>query len=166
MQPQRHPVVTADHSGPCIIAYDGSPASDRAVAAARILSIRRAVVVHVWKPEVAFEIAQPSIPPASSTSVAVERMLADAASELVRRGARIARSCGFETEVLAVTKDATVAATLCRVANEYNSVAIVVGAHGHRRMHEVLVGSTVRELLRKSPCPVVVAPQYVDQQSD
>ena len=43
-------------------------------------------------------------------------------------------------------------------AERHDSALIVVGSHGHRALHRVLVGSTTDKLLRRSARPVVVVP--------
>jgi len=35
---------------------------------------------------------------------------------------------------------------------------IVVGSHGHGRIHDILLGSVSSAVIRKAPCPVVVVP--------
>jgi nucleotide-binding universal stress UspA family protein len=49
-----------------------------------------------------------------------------------------------------------VADTLVRVAREHDSPALVVGAHGHSGVRELLLGSTARSVTHHAPCPVVV----------
>jgi nucleotide-binding universal stress UspA family protein len=47
---------------------------------------------------------------------------------------------------------------LIRIAREQNAQAIAVGAHSHRGISDLLLGSTSRDLLRRATCPVVVVP--------
>jgi nucleotide-binding universal stress UspA family protein len=70
----------------------------------------------------------------------------------------MAHDSGFEAEGLAVADDmdTPVAETIVDVARERDAQALVVGAHGHGRLEEVLLGSTSREVIRLAPCPVVV----------
>ena len=51
----------------------------------------------------------------------------------------------------------TIAETIVNVAKERDAAAIVVGAHGHGRLGEVLLGSTSRDVIRRAPCPVIVS---------
>jgi nucleotide-binding universal stress UspA family protein len=46
--------------------------------------------------------------------------------------------------------------TLVRVAREVDAAAVAVGRHGHGALHDVLVGSTAKGLIRHAPCPVLV----------
>ena len=41
-------------------------------------------------------------------------------------------------------------------AREHDANAIVVGAHGHRALSELLLGSTSHSVLQRAECPVVV----------
>ena len=42
--------------------------------------------------------------------------------------------------------------------HERDAQALVVGAHGHGTLSEVLLGSTSRKVIRTAPCPVLVSP--------
>jgi nucleotide-binding universal stress UspA family protein len=59
-------------------------------------------------------------------------------------------------EALAVADELTVSETLVRVADDVDAAAIVVGRHDHSALHDVLVGSTAKGLLRQAPCPVLM----------
>lgn len=146
-------------TGPVIIGYDGSETSYRVLAAATMLRVHRVLVVHVWDPGVAVDLVQPPIPPVPvvTEAVTMERTLAEGAQGLAVHGAQIAKDLGLHSEPLAVPNDSTVGATLVRLARDYDAPAIVVGSHAHRSLREALVGSTVRELIRTAPCPVVAA---------
>ena len=50
------------------------------------------------------------------------------------------------------------AGELCRAAAEQGADVIVVGSHGHTPWRDLFLGSTVLELLRTSPCPVLLLP--------
>ena len=50
------------------------------------------------------------------------------------------------------------AGELCRAAAEQGADVIVVGSHGHTPWRDLLLGSTVLELLRTSPGPVLLLP--------
>jgi nucleotide-binding universal stress UspA family protein len=41
------------------------------------------------------------------------------------------------------------------MARERQAAAIVVGAHGHGRLSEVILGSTSRDVIRPAHCAVV-----------
>jgi nucleotide-binding universal stress UspA family protein len=153
------------HSGPVIIGFDGSPASERAVReTATLLAPRPALVVVVWEAGRAFELAQLPIrtldmPPTSldiRTAFEVDQAMYEAAQRLAQRGAGLAEDAGLEAEGLAVADDVTVADTLVRLAGELDAQAVVIGAHGDRAIGELLLGSTSRDVVARAPCPVVV----------
>jgi nucleotide-binding universal stress UspA family protein len=153
--------------GPVVIAYDGSPAAEYATReAGALLAGRPALVVVVWKAGLGFEGVEPptssiGMPPTSldiRTALEVDRAMMDRAEQLAQKGAGIARDAGFDAEGLAVADDieTSVADTIVTVARERDAQALVVGAHGHGRLEEALLGSTSREVIRHGPCPVVV----------
>jgi nucleotide-binding universal stress UspA family protein len=155
-------------SDPLLIAYDGSPSADHAIReAGGLLAGRRALVVVVYMQGIGFELEElPSVtiaaPPAPldiRAALDVDQELAERSQMLARHGAELAREAGFEAEALAVADDVEmpVAETIVTVAREQSAAAIVVGAHGHSRLSEVVLGSTSRDVIRRAPCPVVVA---------
>lgn len=155
-------------TGPVVIAYDGSPSAEHAVhEAGRLLSGRPALVVVVWKAGLGFELlelptATIGLPPAAidvSTALEIDEELSERARRLAQQGAALARASGFaNAEGLAVADDPDIAVseTIVRMARERDAQAIVVGAHGHGRLGEVILGSTSRDVIRHAHCPVVV----------
>jgi nucleotide-binding universal stress UspA family protein len=155
-------------AAPILIAYDGSPSSDHAIReAGGLLAGRRALVVVVYKQGVGFELMELPVvtgglpPPQLDVRAAIEvdEDLAERSQKLAQRGAELARDAGFEPEALAVADDVDmpVAETIVSVAADQDAAAIVIGAHGHSRLSEVVLGSTSRDVIRRAPCPVVVA---------
>jgi nucleotide-binding universal stress UspA family protein len=154
--------------GPVIIAFDGSAASLRALQeAAALLAPRPGLVVVVWEAGAAFDLAEiPSagldLPPSRldlRTAAALDQAEYVAAQQLARYGAATASALGMPAEGLAVADELTVTETLVRVARELGAPAVVVGRHGHGTLHDLVLGSTTRDLLRHAPCPVLVVRQ-------
>ena len=159
-------------SGPTVIGFDGSPAAEHAVREAGALlndggSSRAALVLVVAKVGLGFEVvelpaATLGLPPAPidvRTAMEIDAEIQKGAQRLAQRGAELAREAGFEAEGLAVAEDLEipVADTIVRVARERDAAAVVVGAHGHSRVGEAVLGSTSRDVIRRADCPVVVA---------
>jgi nucleotide-binding universal stress UspA family protein len=156
--------------GPVVIAFDGSPSAEHAVReAGALLSGRRALVLSVWTPGVGWEAvelpaASMGLPPAAldvNAALDVDHAMLERAQRVARHGAVLADEAGFEAEPL-VTADEpgrSVAETIIKVARERGAQAILVGAHGHGRVAEVMLGSTSRDLIRHADCPVVVVRQ-------
>lgn len=157
---------TMTSAAPVIFGFDGSAAAQRAVHdAAPLLGLRPALVVTVWEAGRRFE---PSTLPATGlglpptvldlrTAIDLDAEAYEAATRTARHGAHLARDAGFAGATgLAVADDLTVAETLIRVARDRGSPGIVVGAHGHRKLSELLLGSTSDTLVHKADRPVVV----------
>ena len=150
-----------------VIGYDGSDAAERAIReAGGLLSGRPALVVVVWKAGLGWELVElPTtsigLPPASidvRTVVEIDQAMAERAQKLAEQGARVARDAGFKADGLAVAEDVEtpIAETIVTLAGEREAAAIVVGAHGHGRLSEVILGGTSRDVIRRADCPVVV----------
>jgi nucleotide-binding universal stress UspA family protein len=155
-------------NGPLLIAYDGTQASVWALwEAVSLLPGHKALVITVYKPGLAFELMElptttiglPSAPLDIRTALDVDREIYEGARQTAEQGARLARAAGLDAEGLAVAEEAevTIAETIVDVARERDSRAIAVGAHGHGRLGEVILGSTSRDVIRHARCPVVVA---------
>jgi nucleotide-binding universal stress UspA family protein len=152
-------------SAPVLIAFDGSPTALRALReAAELFAPRAGLVVVVWEAGAAYDFATiPSasleLPPAQvdlRRAAELDQALYADAERLARHGAAIARSLGMPADALAVADELTVSETLVRIADDVDATAIVVGRHDHGALHDMLVGSTTKGLLRQAPCPVLV----------
>jgi nucleotide-binding universal stress UspA family protein len=154
--------------GPLIIAFDGTRSSERAIRdAAGLLGRRRALVLVVWKAGLAFELmelptAVIGLPPAPidvRTALEADERAYEAARGLAAQGAQLARELGLDAHALTVAEDpdVTVAETLVRAAREHDAEALAIGPHEHGRRGTVLLGSTSRDVIRRAPCPVVIA---------
>lgn len=153
------------HSGPVIVSFDGTPASERALReAAALLAPRPALVVVVWEAGRAFEAATLPVkalemPPAAldvRAAFEAETAAYQAAQRLAEQGAALARQAGLQADGLAVADDVTVADRLVRLARELDGQAAVIGAAGHREPGKLALASTLKGLLRRAPCPVLV----------
>jgi nucleotide-binding universal stress UspA family protein len=152
-------------TGPIVIGYDGSAASERALReAGALLAPRPALVVVVYEPGVAFDlmlVPSLALEPAPApidirTALEVDRAMYEGAQRLAQQGAELARRAGLDAQGLVVADEITVAETLVRVADERDAPAIVVGYHAHGALGELLLGSTSRGVLRRASRPVVV----------
>jgi nucleotide-binding universal stress UspA family protein len=161
------------HEGPVLIAFDGSPAALRALEeAAELLAPRPGLVVVVWEAGTAYDFATlPSagleLPPAQldlRAAAELDQALYSDAEQLARHGAAIARSLGMPAEAMAVADELTVADTIVRVARDVDAAAVVVGRHDHGTLHNVLMGSTARGVLKHAACPVLVV-RHGDKES-
>jgi nucleotide-binding universal stress UspA family protein len=148
-----------------LIGFDGTAAAQRAVLeAARLFRGRPALVATVWEAGRAFDLA---LIPARGmelplgaidirTAERVDQALYEEAQRLARWGTQLASDNGLVAEALAVADQVTVAETLVRLAQEREAAVIVVGAHRHARIAELLLGTTTRGVLQNAPCPALV----------
>ena len=65
-----------------------------------------------------------------------------------------------EVEVSTEVRSGVPSAELCRAAAAHAGDVIVVGSHGHTPWRDLFLGSTVLELLRTSPWPVLLLPLH------
>jgi nucleotide-binding universal stress UspA family protein len=160
-------------SGPAIIGFDGTAASERAVrAAAELLGVRPALVVVAVEEGAAFSSV---IAPAAAAGLPITeleiRNAELAEKEVVRRAERTAQEglalaldLGLKAEGRTVVDDVPVATTLFRVAEELGAPVIVVGAHRRGALSELFLGSTAKDVLKRSRIPVLIVREIDDDQ--
>lgn len=140
------PVLLVPHAGSyphvdrhALVAWDGSRAAARAVGdALPLLRASRLVTVAVFNPEREYGVhgAQPG---------------ADIALFLARHGVQV--------EVLrqSTPLDLPVGEALLSLAAEQNADLLVMGAYGHPRWNEILLGGVTRTVLRSMTLPVLMS---------
>lgn len=120
--------------GPILAAWNGSPEAAQAIRSCRSL-LRASSAVHIVCVE---EDADKHLP------------AADAASYLSRHG--------IAAEVHARSGGGAKAQDVIRgVAAEVDARMIVMGAYGHSRLYEFVLGGVTRSMLRDCPMPLVLA---------
>jgi nucleotide-binding universal stress UspA family protein len=159
----RRTVATIMTIRPLIIGFDGTPAAERVVReAGALVAPRPAIVVVVWEAGRVFESATtpafeaPSVTLEIQSALAADEKIYQVAEEMARRGAALAVEVGLAATGLAVAEEASVAETLMRVGRQHDAQAIAVGAHSHRGISELFLGSTARTLVQHAACPVIV----------
>lgn len=157
------------HSGPVIIGFDGSRGAQHAVSeVGPLLAGQDVLIAVVWEAGAAFELVDnPSLifdsPPASvdvRTAFEADEAAYEGAKRCAEQGAKLAVDAGMKAEALAVADAASPAETLVRLARERDARAVVVGAHGHSRVSELVFGTTSQDVLRHATCPVIVVREH------
>ena len=148
-----------------LIAYDGSDLANAAVrCAAELFPGSVAFVVTVWEPGLAAMALTPGLDAAGTVQVPLDPELVSAIDEageqhavvVAREGARLADSLGLDAEPHAIPDEVHVADAIVQLAVERDAAAVVVGSHGISGLRSHLLGSTSRQVLARSPRPVVV----------
>jgi nucleotide-binding universal stress UspA family protein len=68
-------------------------------------------------------------------------------------------------EVSTEVRSGTASGELCRAAAAHDADLVVVGSHGHTPWRDLFLGSTVLDLLRTSPTPVLLLPLHTSASS-
>jgi nucleotide-binding universal stress UspA family protein len=153
-------------AGPVIVAYDGSAAAREAISEAAVLMHScRFLVVTVWEEGLGYVAMAPTMPDAFAMAPAVDpeaaldldRSLQERAERVSREGADLARSLGLSAEPLALPDVGSVSSAILDAAREQHAAAIIVGSRGLSGLRARLEGSTSKDVLKHSPCPVFVA---------
>ena len=142
-----------------LVAYDGSPGADEAVAAAaELFPAVRTTVLTVWSSPRDGAGAALAALPAEVVETAleeIERVAEAAARELAEQAAARLRDAEAVTERCAVN----VWSTIHHVARERQAAAIVVGSRGRTQLASVILGSVASGLVHHAQIPVVVVPR-------
>ena len=148
--------------GPALIAYDGSPAANEAIAAAgRLLPGRTVLVVHAWESPLRHSVSGRALsgaPLAEMRAVTddFETWLRDEAEATVEDGVGLARKAGLEASGEAVESRSSAWRVLTATAETRDAAVIVAGSQGHGRVASVLLGSVSAGLVHHAERPVLI----------
>ena len=155
-------------AAPILVGYDGSDTARRAIhEAAELFGSRRALVVAVWEPGLAYEGAMTTDPTTDPVGLGAELVDPAAAREVdnasqaradrvAEDGAALAKSLGLQAEALAVADEGNVADAIVELARNRGVAAIVVGSRGLSGLRARLEGSTSNAVAKHAPCPVLL----------
>ena len=123
--------------GTVVAGWDGSLQALRALSAALPLLVR------------ADGVKLALINPDEITGPHGEDPGADMALYLARHGVRV--------DIVVERTDATAGDALAGLATDYHAGLLVIGAYGHSRYREWVLGGVTRELLERTPVPLLLA---------
>lgn len=67
------------------------------------------------------------------------------------------REQGVDAQAMLLKGDA--AKLIVEKANDLGAAIIIVGSHGHGRLHKALLGSVSEAVMHRAPCSVMIVPQ-------
>lgn len=117
----------------------------------------RILLVHVFEPPT------PDYPGAPFGS-GWERELLDAAEAGIAREAAAIRARGITVETRILVGDA--ASAVLETAGAADTSLIVAGTHGRKGSAHLFLGSCAEKIVRLAPCPVLVAREQTDAETD
>lgn len=148
--------------GPTLIAYDGSPAADEAIAAAgRLLPDRPVKVVHAWESPLRHSVSGRALSGAPLTEIReftgdFETWVREVAEATVEDGVGLARQAGLEASGEASESSSAAWRVLAATAKTRDAAVIVAGSQGHGRVASVLLGSVSAGLVHHADRPVLI----------
>lgn len=145
-----------------LLAYDGSPDSQAAIAVAgKLMGGQPATVVSVWEP---FTVLMARAGPGAALGAAGEDSAGiDAANERAARdtaeeGAERARRAGLKAEPRVLERGPSVAQTILDAARAGDATAIILGSRGLTGLKSMLLGSVSHEVLHNADRATLVVP--------
>jgi nucleotide-binding universal stress UspA family protein len=149
-------------TAPVLLAYDGSPSSEAAIAAAgRLVRRRRAVVCNVWaRLSGSIFRAEPTQLPGvlSDAAEELDQIELDAAERTAAEGTRVAKASGFEAEPLTVAEGDHTWRALLDAAQSVGASMVVTGAQGQSGIRLALLGSVSTGLVHHAELPLLIVP--------
>jgi len=136
---------------------DFSPLSERVVAEASVLARAASaplVLLAIDRTEPA--LASGGVAPPGGHRVPPEDTAAHRAE--LDRIAAAARASGLDVQVEHRLTHAEIPDAILHAATELIATHLVVGSHGHGKLHELVVGSVTQAVIRRARIPVVVVP--------
>jgi nucleotide-binding universal stress UspA family protein len=131
-----------------LVGFDGSPASERALALARALQARDASLVALTVAETRYAMHAGMDAVAWDEAIRADAERARDSAERLLAGAARSR---------AELCTGSAAPALLRVAAKTDSDLICIGADGHGRLSEILLGSVATRIVHDAPRSVLVA---------
>jgi nucleotide-binding universal stress UspA family protein len=153
------PESDAQPDGPVLVAYDGSPAADEAIAATgRLLPGRPA---HVWDSPLRNSLSGRALTGIPVTEIGefsedLETWLRETAEATVADGVELASQAGLEASGEALESGSTAWRVLAATAETHDAALVVAGSQGHGRVASVLLGSVSAGLVHHAERPVLI----------
>jgi nucleotide-binding universal stress UspA family protein len=145
-----------------LICYDGSTDADAAVdAVAALMPGRPATLLTVWEPFV--DVVTRFGPglelwPAAMDHQQMDAAAEDAATERASHGVERATGAGLDAQAVVKPRDATIAETIIKEAQDASADVIVIGTRGLTGVKSMMLGSVSHAVLQHADRPVMIVP--------
>ena len=149
-----------------LIAYDGTPDANHAIAvAAALLGGGHAHIVHVWQLLSAPEegvVFPGALPPAADTLDKEIGLQEARARGVTDAGVELARAAGFDADGDAVRSDGLPALMLEHEIDRLRPELVVIGSRGLTGLKAILKGSVSHHVGAHAHAPVLIVPPAPD----
>lgn len=139
-----------------LVAVDGSTTSEQALDAAIDLALSgggRLRVVHALDEPVwlaAYGVH-------GRTGAGLYDVMRDSGHELLQTCMEKAQSAGIETDMMLLdTPGVRLGDAVSQAARRWNADLVVIGSHGRKGFHRLVLGSGAEQVIRQAPVPVLV----------
>jgi nucleotide-binding universal stress UspA family protein len=148
-----------------LVPLDGSEHSNRALECAVQIAKKfegKITLLHVYSiaipPMIMHEPSTPNpagipVPTSAEVSKIIEG-LRDAGSKILSAAEEQSRSEGIETE--SILKEGNTPQEIVKAAKDGGFGLIIMGARGIHRIAELLMGNVTENVIKNSPCPVLI----------
>jgi nucleotide-binding universal stress UspA family protein len=144
-----------------LLATDFSLTANTALSYAAAIAVRynsRLIVAHVINPE-AFDLLE------TESGKAAAKQARDEATRKISELLTAAQLPGESSEI--VVSEGAVADRLLDIIQQHRVDVAVLGTHGRRAFHKLILGSITEEIFRVAPCPVLtVGPKTLPLSAD
>jgi len=135
-----------------LVAVDGSPTSNKALAAALDLA-----AMHRSKVRLVHLVDELQYMTGFEASAEVLTIIQQNASKILAEAAQAAKAAGIEAETRLVDEPGQrLGDIVAREAQAWPADVVVVGTHGRHGLGRVLLGSGAEQIVRLAPVPVLV----------
>jgi nucleotide-binding universal stress UspA family protein len=158
--------MASDDPRPAVLAYDGSESADAALrAGVALIGSRPLLVATVWESAgMAYALGpmdttMPGVgdmPMDPATIAELEHAGSERAARVADAGVRLAIELGAAAEPVVLDSPADAASVIADFAEAREAAVVIVGARGHGRLRERVLGSTSHKLLHHCTRPVLV----------
>ena len=139
-----------------LVPVDGSTTSDQALDAAIDLALSgggRLRVVHAL--DEPLWLAAYGIH--GRTGAGLYDAMRESSNELLHASMKKAQSAGIETDMMLLDKPGVrLGEAIAQAAELWNADLVVLGSHGRKGFHPLVLGSGAEQVIRQSPVPVLV----------